>query len=86
MEAFAGANGKTARQVGEAYSFLVNRRILEFSDEGLGGKGGRGKGKGVARRFEREMGEDRLVIVFFLMFFFGFDSDFRFLGGGAGVF
>ena len=69
----------------DAYSFLVNRRIFEFSDEGGGegegeGKGengngngtrrGRGRGRGkVARRFEREMGWDRYVFFFSFLFF-----------------
>ncbi len=81
MEAFAGANGKTARQVGEAYSFLVNRRILEFSDDGV--QGGKGKGKGVARRFEREMGEDRLVLFLFLGILLGRGGEGRVMGDGG---
>ena len=61
MDAFAKANKKTVGQVRETYSFLVNRRIFEFSDEGFGaGEGGGGKGRGkVARRFEREMRGER---------------------------
>lgn len=61
MDAFAKANKKTVGQVRETYSFLVNRRIFEFSDEGLGAReGGGGKGRGkVARRFEREMRGER---------------------------
>ncbi|CAF9925109.1 hypothetical protein IMSHALPRED_006378 [Imshaugia aleurites] len=76
VDAFAARNGKTAKQVRDAYSFLVNKRVFEFCDEGggdggvgvgrdgLGGGGEKGKGSGsgrrkVARRFEREMREDR---------------------------
>ena len=65
MDAFAKENQKTVGQVRETYSFLVNRRIFEFSDEGLGARekgggriGGKGRGK-VARRFEREMRGER---------------------------
>lgn len=80
MEAFAKENKKTLGQVRETYSFLVNGRIFEFSDEGReaegdgkDGKDGKGKdggggkrrgGRGVARRFEREMRGGRYVILF----------------------
>ncbi len=75
MEAFAVENKKTPKQVREAFSFVVGRRIFGFCDEeGEGGKGGgggngraRGRGK-VARRFEREMREDRCVFILFLFF------------------
>ena len=65
-DAFAGENGKTAKQVRETFSFLVNKRIFEFSDEAVEGNEGRGRGRGkgkVARRFEREMRADRYVCV-----------------------
>ncbi|KAL9067923.1 MAG: hypothetical protein Q9161_006542 [Pseudevernia consocians] len=61
VDAFAADHKKTGKQVRETFSFLVHRRIFEYSDEAAdeGGKGkGKGKGK-VARRFERELRADR---------------------------
>lgn len=71
MENFAKENKKTLGQVRETYSFLVNGRIFEFSDEGRedGDGKGRGKGRGVARRFEREMRGGRYVLPFFFFLF-----------------
>ena len=54
----------------DTFSFLVGRRIFEYSDEagGEGGRnGGRGRGRGkVARRFEREMRDHRYVFLLFI--------------------
>ncbi len=75
MEAFAVENKKTPKQVREAFSFVVGRRIFGFcDDEGEGGGGnGRARGRGkVARRFEREMREDRCVCVFLFFHLFPF--------------
>lgn len=69
MDAFAAENGKTPRQVKEAFSFLACKRIWDYVDDGAGNEGKNGGGRGgkmkVARRLEREMRADRYVLVFF---------------------